>query len=832
MEKEEKKSYALMYAICSAILVLTMVWAIWNEVVGKRVWKDYQGKFYSLLVNNANKELEEEKARFKSPSVQKEYKPVKNRLEKAREEFNMSGNQNEFNKLQAAIQDIRNKELTPIQLQLTDIRNKVIEAEYLYTKHHTEEYENRLEGLKKEAKKALAIVEKAKARMADMQEKKAALTADIDGYEKELSTFISPINKLQEQLASLMKRRPSLQEYQLHIPDLEKVDRCMSCHIGIERKESVSNEQPFKNHPGSYIFLKNHSTKQFGCTVCHEGQGRATTSVKKAHGEVAYWLKPMLRGSLAQAACAKCHERVDNLPGAELISKGQELFVARGCIGCHDAEGFSTVKIGPPLSYVGGKVSYEWLKTWLRNPRDYYEKARMPNFMLSDDEIRNIADFLVSLTRSELDLAVAANPDVDEDMYQRGMAVYNSSRCVICHPREGRGGAVKYVYAPDHSKIASKISKDWLFQWMKNPKAYNSETKMPHYRFTDEEIEALVTYMSGEFIDWDALEEEEEGESVKVAVEEVKVIDLVSVEKGRQLILKYGCFGCHEIKGFEKESKIGVELTSFGSKGVEFLDFGVVEDLEESWLKWTMAKLENPRQFRDELRMPKFSLSDEEFDALVCLLASFKERTIPIEYFARKMQAGYEPQGKFGRIVEDFNCLVCHRIKDKGGDFAPELTFEGSRVTREWLEDFLRAPDILRPLLKQMPKLNMTEEEIKVVVDYMKLALVDDDIVAGKGLGETVSGDVEKGKKLYNGKGCQACHQIGLEGGAVGPNLSVVGDRLTSDYMYMHLKDPQRWGSSKVAPNYGLEDEEIGYLTKYLSDLRTRKIGFLWKNTN
>jgi hypothetical protein len=111
MEKEEEKSYALMYTICSAILVLTMVWAIWNEVVGKRVWKDYQGKFYSLLVDNASKKLEEEKTRFKSPGVQKEYKPVKNRLEKAREEFKMSGNQNEFNKLQAAIQDIRNKEI-------------------------------------------------------------------------------------------------------------------------------------------------------------------------------------------------------------------------------------------------------------------------------------------------------------------------------------------------------------------------------------------------------------------------------------------------------------------------------------------------------------------------------------------------------------------------------------------------------------------------------------------------------------------------------------------------------------------------------------------------
>lgn len=131
-----------------------------------------------------------------------------------------------------------------------------------------------------------------------------------------------------------------------------------------------------------------------------------------------------------------------------------------------------------------------------------------------------------------------------------------------------------------------------------------------------------------------------------------------------------------------------------------------------------------------------------------------------------------------------------------------------------------------------MPKFNLTDEEIEVVANYMKLVLVDDEVIAKEDLGEITSEDVEKGKKIYNEKGCQACHQIGLEGGAVGPNLSVVGDRLTSNYIYMHLKDPQRWGASKVAPNYGFAGEEITYLTKFLSYLRAKKVGFLWKDTN
>lgn len=831
MKKEEQKSYILMYVICAAILILVQAWAIWNEVVGKRIWKDYQRKFYSLLIDDINDDIEEEKKRFEGPDVQKEYQEVAQKLEREKKEFKMSGNQNEFNKLEVAIRNIGSKELSPLQLQLSDIRNRVLEEEYLYTKDRTKERKVILDKLKEEAGESLSIVEKVKARLAEMQGRKIALTTQIEKYENELDQFVAPINKLQERLTLLTKKRPGLQEYQIHIPALNEVDRCKSCHLGIDREESISDEQPFKKHPGSYIFLKNHPLKDFGCTVCHEGQGRATTSVEKAHGEVEYWLHPMLRGSLAQASCIKCHERTDNLQGAEMVSMGQRLVVERGCVGCHDVEGFPTVKIGPPLTFVGEKVSYKWLKTWLKDPHETYEKARMPNFMLSDEEIENIADFFENLSRGELETMIAADPDVDEEKYQRGMALYNSSRCVICHPREGRGGAVKYVYAPDHTKIASKISKDWLFRWIKNPQAYHPDTKMPHFRFTDKEVEELVAFMSAEFIDWDAVgEEDEEGEEVVKAVK--RNIDPASAEKGRELVKNYGCSGCHEIKGFENESKIGVELTSFGSKSVELLDFGVVKDLERSWLSWTMAKLKNPRQFREGIRMPKFSFTDEDFDALVCLLRSFKERTVPVNYFVKATTVGYEPQGKFGKIVEDLNCLVCHRIKDKGADFAPDLTYEGSRVKREWLEDFLRAPDILRPLLKQMPRFNLSEEEIKIVADYITLVLVDDEVLAREDLGEITIDNVERGKKIYNEKGCQACHQIGLEGGAVGPNLSVAGDRLTPEYIYMHLKDPQKWGSSNVAPNYGLDDEELTYLTKYLSDLRTKRVGFLWKNTN
>lgn len=64
-----------------------------------------------------------------------------------------------------------------------------------------------------------------------------------------------------------------------------------------------------------------------------------------------------------------------------------------------------------------------------------------------------------------------------------------------------------------------------------NPKAYFPGTKMPLFRFTDSEIEDLVSFMSVEFIDWDAVDEEEESEGAEAAFKEE--IDPVSAETGR-----------------------------------------------------------------------------------------------------------------------------------------------------------------------------------------------------------------------------------------------------------------------------------------------------------
>jgi len=61
---------------------------------------------------------------------------------------------------------------------------------------------------------------------------------------------------------------------QIYLSTLNQVDRCMNCHIGVENPLMADEEVPYKKHSGRY--LENHPISKFGCTVCHEGQGRAT----------------------------------------------------------------------------------------------------------------------------------------------------------------------------------------------------------------------------------------------------------------------------------------------------------------------------------------------------------------------------------------------------------------------------------------------------------------------------------------------------------------------------------------------------------------------------
>ena len=216
---------------------------------------------------------------------------------------------------------------------------------------------------------------------------------------------------------------------QFIVNDLQRVDRCTTCHLAIDKPQLTLGGEPFTAHPGK--LLQWHPVEKFGCTICHGGQGLAT-EVKAAHGDVQHWEEPLLRDALVQSSCAQCHGDLAKIEAhVPLLMKGQELFRSKGCYGCHTVKDFGQT-VSVDLSEVGSKsyllieADFErmpkphdrirWLATKLHHPRSLNPGVRpeelppgeeevfpsaMPRFGFSPEETEALTVYLLGLTASD-----------------------------------------------------------------------------------------------------------------------------------------------------------------------------------------------------------------------------------------------------------------------------------------------------------------------------------------------------------------------------------------------------------------------------------------------
>ena len=201
---------------------------------------------------------------------------------------------------------------------------------------------------------------------------------------------------------------------QLYLGELRRVDRCTNCHLGIENPFMVKADLPFKKHPGEY--LKNHSPDRFGCTICHNGQGRAINT-REAHGRGrdTHWDWPIIPFEFIQSSCAQCHDsRMLMKNGGEKVVMGGKLFIERGCKGCHKVErvggvlgnaldgiGSKPVAYFPMKHVEGEKTIYTWMKEHFDDPRNIVVGSEMISY-LTDEESDLLTTFVLSLRSDEV----------------------------------------------------------------------------------------------------------------------------------------------------------------------------------------------------------------------------------------------------------------------------------------------------------------------------------------------------------------------------------------------------------------------------------------------
>jgi cbb3-type cytochrome oxidase cytochrome c subunit len=551
--------------------------------------------------------------------------------------------------------------------------------------------------------------------------------------------------------------------------------------------------QPYSSHPRLDLFVGGsspHPRNVFGCTICHQGQGSATSFEWASHTANSpqqgrewahdygwfdnhHWIFPMYPRALAEASCLKCHHEVVDLepsakypdPPAPTLVKGYELVRNYGCFGCHEINGFNGPnkrtgpdvrteptfyaaaqqikadsgftnlgddvkgwverllghpdddnarhrlreflltdaqakapvltptsahlegalkdvetpgtfrKVGPSLRYVASKDGFDFLYSWIRNPRDFRPSTKMPRFFGLWDhmvptekldeqgkpvrdangnvvyeespglteakrfepiEVRAIANYLLSSSQPfeylEQYAGITAQPSVE-----RGKKAFEM-RCIACHQHADFPQATP-TQGPNLSRVGAKLAlkpfgAQWLYSWIKNPSHYHARTVMPNTMltpvtaadgsvsdpiaditvflmqsregwnptdvpaensFTAAEQEALfdlaLVYLKEKYPADRAKQYLQEGIPVERAVgvtgaeavliqnsPQGRIKETAATQRalqyvGRRAIAKYGCFGCHDIPGFEDAKPIGTSLADWGRKDPTRLAF-------------------------------------------------------------------------------------------------------------------------------------------------------------------------------------------------------------------------------------------------------------------
>ena len=595
---------------------------------------------------------------------------------------------------------------------------------------------------------------------------------------------------------------------QIWLPDLGVVDRCTSCHVGLkEASLNDVNVQPFRPHPAIP-----HRLDQFGCTMCHRGQGAATT-VAEAHNSTLAWEQPILPAKYIESSCGECHREPP--PGAPQLNQGRHLLSRYGCVHCHtvklpDGKILKPTDDPPSLEHIADKTTREWIYAWLKDPQAYASTTTMPNFKLSDDDARDVSAFLIAnsapLPGDTTTLSAKASTDPTA-----GATLYGESFCASCHAvQNAAGNLVGGDVGPELTRVGNKVKPEWLQAWLRNPRSYDAATAMPHYRFSDPQVATLSGFLFAK-TDSDLL--------VNVHLEAATP---EQIAHGKRLVSDYGCASCHEIAGIKKPENFAPELSRIGNKPVTQLVF--LPGMEHTLPDYIAAKIKQPRAFGQGLKMPQYSFTPAQIDSLATALLALNDRaaTLPPSLtVAATPNSDYQPAGKAGKLMTDLACFSCHRINGHGGEMAPDLTWEGSSVQRQWLLEFLKNPNTLRPaLIRRMPKFNLTDGEANELTDYIMTVYqnpaVDRDSMPLSGYQQ---GQVELGKQLFYGKyACQGCHIVDtkIDKGYIGPTLTQVGSRLTAAWIFEWMKNPQALRPGTMEPNRAMSDEDARALTAFL----------------
>jgi mono/diheme cytochrome c family protein len=228
--------------------------------------------------------------------------------------------------------------------------------------------------------------------------------------------------------------------------------------------------------------------------------------------------------------------------------------------------------------------------------------------------------------------------------------------------------------------------------------------------------------------------------------------------------------------------------------------------------------------------MPGYDFtSDEARDVTIALLAQTNVPVLPDPFVVRSHASdSLAVSGEFRDLIDHYRCLSCHSVRGIGHNITYDLGVEGSRARKEWLAEYLKMPYTLRPILTvRMPIFHLSDHEVAVLADGIASSWRD---AVMDSIGDVATGprEIEAGRRLFESKGCMSCHQVGAQGGYVGPGFTAgtpIGKKLRPGWIVKWLENPQAIKPDVLEPRYGFSPEEARQLTAYLMTLKSPPSG-------
>ena len=498
---------------------------------------------------------------------------------------------------------------------------------------------------------------------------------------------------------------------------------------------------------------------------------------------------------------------------AAKMREGRMLFTQLHCAACHDGGALvpkdgngmmETMMTAPDLADAGARFRPEWIAAWVENPRTIRPDATMPALHATKEQSADIAAFLATLgTPAKVNAEKA-----DADFAAAGGALFANLGCIACHTTPDFSAKDEHARMP-LAHVAGKFQPAALGEFLKNPMAHSTWTRMPNFRLSDDETAKLSAYLRTN------------GKAEFPATKG-------DAARGRTLAASLGCANCHAIPGIEKSTLAAPAFAVAMKAGA----------------KGCLAEVAG--------KSPGFALPAQQREGLAEFLATdlaSLKQDVPAEFSERQIArmncTACHPrdgqQSTWQKVEEEMTALQnaapqAEQVEGApvAGTVVPHLTWLGEKLQTGWMGSFIAGASPYKPrtwIVARMPGFGGPAMGIAVgLAQQHGLALSDPPEPAP---------DKEKialGEKLTGSDGgfnCTTCHAVkDVAATAVfeapGVDLGHTMERVRKGWFHRWLLAPLRVDADTKMPKFS-EDGVTTQITDVLGGKAADQFEAIWQ---